>query len=167
MFSFIKDFESCFLSERVATQKIFAALTDATLEQQVGEGFRSLKRLGWHIVQTYPEMMKLAGLTGFSMPADAPLPDNAAAIIRGYDTVSRELLEQIKSSWSDATLHESRDFYGEQWKLGAALMSLVTHEIHHRAQMTVLMRQAGLKVPGIYGPSKDEWAAFGASPPEV
>ncbi|MBI2416475.1 MAG: hypothetical protein HYV28_00920 [Ignavibacteriales bacterium] len=27
--------------------------------------------------------------------------------------------------------------------------------------MTVLMRQAGLKVPGAYGPSREEWAAYG------
>jgi len=27
--------------------------------------------------------------------------------------------------------------------------------------MTVLMRMAGIKVPGIYGPSKEEWEAWG------
>jgi uncharacterized damage-inducible protein DinB len=27
--------------------------------------------------------------------------------------------------------------------------------------MTVLMRQAGIKVPGVYGPAKEEWAAYG------
>jgi uncharacterized damage-inducible protein DinB len=32
--------------------------------------------------------------------------------------------------------------------------------------MTVLMRQAGLPVPGLYGPSKEEWAAMGMSPME-
>jgi uncharacterized damage-inducible protein DinB len=51
--------------------------------------------------------------------------------------------------------------YGEKWKLGKILFSLVTHQAHHRAQMTVLIRFVGLKVPGIYGPSKEEWAAFG------
>jgi uncharacterized damage-inducible protein DinB len=30
--------------------------------------------------------------------------------------------------------------------------------------MTVLMRQADLRVPGIYGPSREEWAAGGAEP---
>ena len=34
-------------------------------------------------------------------------------------------------------------------------------EAHHRGQMTVLMRQAGLTVPGIYGPAQEEWAAMG------
>jgi uncharacterized damage-inducible protein DinB len=32
--------------------------------------------------------------------------------------------------------------------------------------MTVLMRQAGLKVPGIYGPSYEEWLQFGMKAPE-
>jgi uncharacterized damage-inducible protein DinB len=27
--------------------------------------------------------------------------------------------------------------------------------------MTVLMRQAGLRVPGIYGPAKEEWEEHG------
>jgi uncharacterized damage-inducible protein DinB len=30
------------------------------------------------------------------------------------------------------------------------------HQTHHRAQMMVLMKQAGLKVPGVYGPSEDD-----------
>jgi uncharacterized damage-inducible protein DinB len=47
------------------------------------------------------------------------------------------------------------------------LQILVRHEIHHRGQMTVLMRQARLKLPGIYGPSKEEWSKYGAQPPEV
>jgi uncharacterized damage-inducible protein DinB len=33
--------------------------------------------------------------------------------------------------------------------------------------MTVLMRQAGLKVPGVYGPALEEWNAFGAPAPEI
>ena len=33
--------------------------------------------------------------------------------------------------------------------------------------MTVLMREAGLDVPGIYGPARQEWAAFGMQPPSV
>ncbi|MFN7118131.1 MAG: DinB family protein, partial [Saprospiraceae bacterium] len=40
-------------------------------------------------------------------------------------------------------------------------MVLVKHQAHHRAQMTVIMRILGMKVPGIYGPSSEEWAALG------
>jgi uncharacterized damage-inducible protein DinB len=46
-------------------------------------------------------------------------------------------------------------------------MFLIQHQAHHRGQMTVLMRQAGLPVPGIYGPSKEEWANFGMEAPKM
>jgi uncharacterized damage-inducible protein DinB len=32
--------------------------------------------------------------------------------------------------------------------------------------MTVLMRQAGLRVPGIYGPAKEDWASMNMPPQE-
>jgi len=54
--------------------------------------------------------------------------------------------------------------YGEVWKNGATLFILVTHQAHHRGQMTVLMRQAGLKVIGVYGPAKEEWLQMNMEP---
>jgi len=54
------------------------------------------------------------------------------------------------------------EMYGETWARGLTLFYLILHQAHHRGQITVLMRQAGLTVPGIYGPAKEEWAAFGA-----
>ena len=46
------------------------------------------------------------------------------------------------------------------------LSSLIRHQAHHRGQMTVLMRQAGLPVPGVYGPAREEWKAYGQEPEE-
>jgi uncharacterized damage-inducible protein DinB len=57
--------------------------------------------------------------------------------------------------------------YGEKWTRGVTARVLLNHQTHHRGQMTILMRQAGLKVPGVYGPSKEEWAEYGAPPPEI
>jgi uncharacterized damage-inducible protein DinB len=71
------------------------------------------------------------------------------------------------SGWSDATLEVEDDMYGERWPRGATLQSLVVHQAHHRGQMTVLMRQAGLRVPGVYGPAREEWTAYGMPPPTV
>ena len=73
----------------------------------------------------------------------------------------------MKTRWDDAALQVEDDLYGETWKRGFTLTVLLNHEIHHRGQMTVLMRQAGLKVPGIYGPSKEEWAGYGTPEPPV
>jgi uncharacterized damage-inducible protein DinB len=38
------------------------------------------------------------------------------------------------------------------------LHALVLHQVHNRGQMTVLMRQAGLVLPGVYGPTREEAA---------
>jgi uncharacterized damage-inducible protein DinB len=48
--------------------------------------------------------------------------------------------------------------YGERWRKGTVLSALIKHQAHHRGQLTILMRNEGLTVPGIYGPSKEEWA---------
>jgi uncharacterized damage-inducible protein DinB len=61
-------------------------------------------------------------------------------------------------------LTDELPMYGSTWRRGDILASLVHHQIHHRGQMTVLMRQAGLVVPGVYGPAREEWAAMGMPP---
>ncbi len=52
------------------------------------------------------------------------------------------------------------DRYGDKWSRGKTLGMLVTHQIHHHGQLTVVMRLAGLKVPGVHGPAKEEWGKF-------
>ena len=44
------------------------------------------------------------------------------------------------------------------WPMWAMFNALIVHEVHHRGQMSVLMRQAGLVVPSIYGPNAEETA---------
>lgn len=47
------------------------------------------------------------------------------------------------------------------------LRCLVFHQIHHRGELIVLMRQAGLRVPGLYGPAKEDWATYGIPAPAI
>jgi len=167
MFTSIADFIDDYQSERESTLKIFTALTDASLAQSIAKDHRTIGRLSWHIVTTYPEMMGRVGLRINGVGDHDPIPLTAEAIVKAYSLVSGELLEQLKVKWNDSTLQETVDMYGEKWKNGFTLEVLIRHEIHHRAQMTVLMRQAGLRVPGVYGPAFEEWSTFGATPPEV
>jgi uncharacterized damage-inducible protein DinB len=167
MISRIVDFEYIWSQEIEATQKIFKHLTDRSLTQQLTPEGRTLGRLAWHITLTIPEMMSRTGLHVAGPDEHAPIPSSAKEIFKTYSDAAISLLEEVKSHWTDATLEEKDDMYGEMWKRGFTLMSLVHHQIHHRGQMTVLMRQAGLDVPGIYGPSRHEWAAWGMQPPLV
>jgi uncharacterized damage-inducible protein DinB len=166
MFRRIADFEKSWAADSEATLKVFRALTDASLGQSVSPGGRTLGRLAWHITCTLGEMPGHVGLEVASPEQESDPPGSAAAIAAAYEKASRSLLAQIKS-WTDATLDVEDDMYGQRWARGFTLHALLEHQIHHRGQMTVLMRQAGLRVPGIYGPAREDWSAMGMNPPRV
>ena len=161
----VKSFLEQWKHESEATSKMMASLTDASLGQRVGPDDRTLGRIAWHVAQTVPEMMNRVGL---DLPAiEGPPPARAAAVAAAYGKAAAALAAAVTSKWTDATLAQTDDMYGEKWTRATTLACLVHHQIHHRGQMTVLMRQAGLRVPGVYGPAREEWAAFGAPAPEV
>ena len=155
---FVKDWEY----EAESTGKVLNALTDESLSQKVSPDGRSLGFLGWHLTQTLGEMLGRVGLTIDGPGHDEECPAGAAKIASAYERAARSVTEEVRNNWTDETLLQSDDMYGETWARGLTLFYLITHQAHHRGQMTVLMRQAGLPVPGVYGPSKEEWAAMGA-----
>jgi uncharacterized damage-inducible protein DinB len=163
----IADFDRLWHTEMEATQKIFKHLTTKSLDQEVHTDVRTLGRLAWHIVTSIPEMGGRTGLTFLAPAPDAPVPATAEEILDAYNVLAISLLQQVKSDWKDETLLVEDEMYGEKWARGLTLQILAGHQIHHRAQMTVVMRLLGLSVPGIYGPAKEEWASFGATPPSV
>lgn len=167
MYRKIEDFLDAWEAEFRSTQKVLDAISDDSLSRQVLDGHRTLARIAWHIVTTIPEMMANTGLKVTSVAHDAPVPVSASAIQQAYAAVSSELLRQVKANWTDQTLTIEDEMYGEKWPRGQSARVLIDHQTHHRGQMTVLMRQAGLSVPGVYGPSKEEWAGYGAPPPEI
>lgn len=165
MYRTIEDFIEAYETLSEGTLKIFEQLTDGNLDQSVEEGHRTLRQIGWHIVVTVPEMMRLTGLPLSSVDQELPPPDTPAEIVDGYEMVTAELLEAVKANWNDDSLVQVDDMYGQKWERGLSLTSLIHHEIHHRGQMTVLLRQAGCKVPGIFGPAKEEWSQYGMETP--
>jgi uncharacterized damage-inducible protein DinB len=166
MFASIRQFETYWADEAGKTLKIFESLTDDSLGRQVAGEHRTIARIASHITTSMPEMLRRMGIT-LPLDVDAPVPGTAAEVCRQYATTSKDLLEAIKAEWTDGTLTQEDDMYGMRWKRGFSLYVLLIHQTHHRGQMTVLMRQAGLKVPGIYGPAREEWEQLGMQTPEV
>ncbi|SDD14943.1 Uncharacterized damage-inducible protein DinB (forms a four-helix bundle) [Paenibacillus sp. UNCCL117] len=157
----ISAFEEEFKTESSSTLKVFRALTDASLAHEVAPGYRTLGELAWHIVTTYHEMLSRTGLRFDSADEHSAQPQTAQELVRAYEQAAQAASEAVRTQWTDSSLVEVSDMYGESWPNGLTLHVLINHEVHHRAQMTILMRQAGLKVPGVYGPSKEEWEAMG------
>ncbi|MBC7899840.1 MAG: DinB family protein [Saprospiraceae bacterium] len=158
----IEDFQKDWAYEVESTVKVLNALTDASLSQKVAEDGRSLGFLAWHLTQTLGEMPGLVGLTIDAPGFDMECPARASEIAAVYEKAGNSVAEEVGKNWTDETLLQEDIMYGETWARGLTLFYLIAHQAHHRGQMTVLMRQAGLAVPGVYGPAKEEWAAMGA-----
>jgi uncharacterized damage-inducible protein DinB len=157
MFRKVQDFQETWKAESNSTLRVFRALNDASLAQSVGPEGYTLGSLAGHITGSIVAIPAHAGL--LPMPEKTPPPVTVAAIIATYERNAKQVADTVMEKWSDAQLGEEIPMFGRTFRRGAVLAILVSHQAHHRAQMTVLMRQAGLKVPGVYGPSQDDVAA--------
>jgi uncharacterized damage-inducible protein DinB len=158
----IEDFQKDWAYEVESTVKVLNTLTDESLSQKVSPDGRSLGFLGWHLTQTLGEMPALVGLKVDAPEFSVECPAKASEIAAAYEKAGKSVAEEVAKNWTDETLLQEDQMYGETWARGLTLFYLIAHQAHHRGQMTVLMRQAGLPVPGVYGPAKEEWAAMGA-----
>jgi len=156
MFSSISHFKEIWASESEATLQCLKMLTDESLQAPSFGTYRSIKRMVNHIIACAD-----------GIPWEAKLPVNfnkqeyhsVQEMIDAYSKATNNVQSAI-DQWNEQTLQEETPMYGESWKKGFALWVTVVHQIHHRGQLTVLMRMAGLKVPGIYGPNAEEWLAY-------
>lgn len=166
MFRSLDDFSAAWTQESASTMKVLRSLTDASLAQPIIAGGRTLGFLAWHITCSVAEMGGHAGLTvdGPTEKSHPAMPAHAADIAAHYERSAAALLAAVKAAWTDAQLGDLIPMYGDQWPKGLTLSIILSHQTHHRGQMTVLMRQAGVPVPGMYGPSREEWQAMGMPP---
>jgi uncharacterized damage-inducible protein DinB len=161
MYRKIADFQKVWSYEASETLKIFNDLTDESLNQKVTETGRSLGFLAWHIVTTIEELFGHAGIKVNGVSPETETPKTVAEIIAGFEKAVKSLNEELPAHWNDENLTDKIPMYGETWTKGFTLTCFLMHAAHHRGQMTILMRQAGLKVHGVYGPAKEEWEAMG------
>ena len=167
MYHTIDEFMGSWESVSTSTAKMLNVLTDESLNQTVSDGHRTLGRMAWHIVCTIPEMCEKMGLDFGDFDYESAPPTSAKEICDAYTKLAKTLVGAIKLDWDDDVLTTEVEMYGQKWKRNSGLQALVEHEIHHRGQMTVLMRQAGIRVPSLYGPAKEDWAGMDMEPPPV
>ncbi|MBY0123780.1 DinB family protein [Bacillus sp. S/N-304-OC-R1] len=167
MFQTLDGFLKLWNFEADATQKILNQLTDESLSQEVTPENWTLGRIAWHTVTAINVIATQTDLTFDSPNQDYPVPTSAKFISDSYQKARTALFQAVKNQWTDSSLGEIKDFFGQKMSNSELLFFMIQHQIHHRGQMTILMRQAGLTIPGLYGPSKEEWAMIGMAAPKM
>ncbi len=161
MFRKIEDFLGSWAYETEATLKVFEQLTDASLGQKwprrVGPWAASPGTSPRPSPRWADERVWRSGVRRSTIR----FPPPAAEISARFKEAADSLGDEVRNRWTDGDLEVEDDMYGETWPRGQTLAALLNHQTHHRGQMTVLMRQAGLQVPGVYGPPGKSGTAYG------
>lgn len=167
MYTSIPEFIEEWKQEAASTQRLLDVLTDSSLQQRVSSEDRTLGAIAWHIVSSTPGMLNEFGIKVDYVENSDSVPATAKEIADTFRKVSTDTSEAVSEQWKDESLKEIQNVFGMTMPKAVTLSLLIKHLIHHRGQLTVLMRQAGLKVPGVYGPSREEWSQIGMEAPKL
>ena len=149
-FHTVEDLITEFKEESAKTVAVFNTLTPKSLNHPVAPGDRTIGEIAWHMIEAYPKILSQIGLTLRDIP---PRQSDPQTLTSSYQTIVTEFLTATKTSWQDADLITECDVYTHRWTRGYTVGVLLFHEVHHRGQLTILMRQAGLQPPDTYGPA--------------
>ncbi|WP_123040267.1 DinB family protein [Cohnella candidum] len=165
MYQSLQEFQADWAHESSLTLKVLSVLTDESLKQAVSETKgRTLGQLAWHVATSVTGMFGAGGVQVDAPGFAAPVPNRAQEIVDCYRKASEGAAAALREQWTDAKLSEKLLLFGSIDTTYAGLLNLIIrHVIHHRGQMTILMRQAGLVPPGVYGPNEEENAAMRAN----
>jgi uncharacterized damage-inducible protein DinB len=162
MYKTISEFVEDWARESAISLKILAALTDSSLMHKSDPEGNTLGKIAWHLVV-------MIGLTGSAVglevaaPARGSEPPNSVkSIADAYRTAAQSIADQASKKLTDEQLSSEIAYFGRNLPLATVLNALIRHQVHHRGQITILMRQAGVVVPGVYGPSREESATMRA-----
>ena len=152
----INDFITDWSHAAEGTLRVLQSLSDEKLDQAIIEGHSSLGWLGWHLATSPAFFAGLVGLDIKSAIGENKESIKVADIVETYKKVVEAVKSAVESNLTDEKLVEKIESFAGETTRGALLRRLIDHQTHHRGQMTVLLRQAGLPVPGVMGPTKED-----------
>ncbi|MFQ3544508.1 DinB family protein [Halobacillus rhizosphaerae] len=167
MYVTITDFIKEWNKEARLTQQVLDGLTDDSLNQQVYPEGRTLGRIAWHFTTNIPEYLAHFGLKVKESEYTESVPESAEEIAAVFRELSSQAAQVIEQQWTDESLENVQKAFGREETNAQILMGLIKHIVHHRGQVTILMRQAGLKPFGVYGPPKEDWIHLGVETPPL
>ncbi len=147
------------------TRKLLQAMTDETLGYKPEHKAWSMAQLASHIAESYIWYVGTFATNHLDMASykyDKGDISKAANIVAKFEENLPQAIAALESVGDDSA-------FMQEWSMGAGDQVflkmpriqavrgfLMNHLYHHRGQLSIYLRAAGCKVPGIYGPSQDE-----------
>lgn len=154
MYRVAEDFIQDWVAASKGALKVMQAIPNDKMDVAIVDGHNSLGWLSWHLVGVAGAFGQFAGLQIPAPGPDMAQPETMEEIAEKYEMVMAAYQKEAATLTAEQ-LEEEVPAFGGSMKRGQLLRVLITHQTHHVGQMTVLLRQAGLKVPPVMGPTKE------------
>jgi uncharacterized damage-inducible protein DinB len=156
---------SDFEAEHAATRRMLERFPDAHRDWRPHEHSRTIAELATHVAEIPNRGVSILTTDSMEVGARKPLAavGTAAELLALHDAstaaqkraLAETDLETLSKDWT--IRHGERVIVrGPRYQLLRTVM--MSHLIHHRAQLSVYYRMLGVPVPGMYGPSADDLA---------
>ena len=120
---------------------------------------RSLGELAWHLAELDAYISFGVANGAFSQDAKPPnikRPMTIEALAPGYKQIHKEAKERLRAL-TVVDLDKEMQFFGSTLTVNSLLWDvMLLHSIHHRGQLSLLVRLAGGVVPPIFGPTREQ-----------
>ncbi|RMH70037.1 MAG: hypothetical protein D6675_10775 [Gemmatimonadetes bacterium] len=148
-------------NEVEGTTRMMEAIPADKVTEKVHERVRTLGELAAHITGSITDLANSLEQGNAVFGAEGGPVDDVAGLVAAYKAAVKDAQTRIQQLTDEQlNAHIPMEMNGEVvWNPTALemLSGYIAHEIHHRGQMSVILRQVGAKVPGVYGPTGDDW----------
>jgi uncharacterized damage-inducible protein DinB len=150
-----------------------AQLTSRMLESIPGDQYdfrpdpdgRSLGEMAWHLseIEGYISYGIPQGAVTFQeAPPNMQRPREVRLLAPGYERIHKEAVARL-ATLTEADLDREIPFADQRLPIRHILWgTILMHEIHHRGQLSLMIRLAGGTPAPIYGPNREAMAAMRA-----
>jgi uncharacterized damage-inducible protein DinB len=149
--------------EARTTRRVLTRVPDNQLAWRPHPKARTLGELALHVAIVPGGVAELAASPS---PAQLPQvvdpsPKSASELVPALDQSIAKAKETLGSMEDSALLATLRLMQGEREVFAVPRVAflrsiMLNHWYHHRGQLTVYLRELGVAIPSIYGPSADE-----------
>ena len=153
-----------FDEEMKSTRKLLAVLPEKLTDYKPHPKSMPMNNLAGHVAQLpgWATMTMTSERLDFDPSTFVPFqPKTRQEILTEFDKTAKEAHDAIAAG-SDETMHGTWTFTAmgqpvfAMPRIAVLRGMVLSHLIHHRAQLGVYLRMLEIEIPGMYGPSADE-----------
>jgi uncharacterized damage-inducible protein DinB len=151
-------------TELQQTRRVLERVTTERLDWKHHDKSRSFGELAQHLAELPSLALRVVEHDeidfGTPFPKRPPIT-TSQELLATFDQNAAKLVTAVNACDDDRLLASFKMRRGDHVFFDASRVAAVrrmgiSHMIHHRGQLTVFLRELGIPVPGVYGPSADE-----------